>query len=147
MWRLLLARVLYMWGSLHRNFGNRSNFQREHRHAVHRFSQAYQLDPTLREARLDRGIILYRELGMLDEAMADFDALLEDDPGYGPALLNRAMVAQERGRYAEALVDLRAYLALPKEDEEYWRMASRTAEVLQAIVDELPPEEARDDLA
>ena len=137
MLRIIWARILYMWGSLHRNFGNRSNFRREHHHAVRRFSQAYELDPGLREARLDRGIILYRELGLIDEAKADFDALLEDDPAYGPALLNRAMIAQERGHYRLSLADLDAYLALPKEDDEYWRIADRTASLLRELVADL----------
>ena len=137
MWRIILARILYMWGSLHRNFGNRSSFNREHHLAVRRFSQAYEMDPDLREARLDRGILLYRELGMLDEAKADFDALLDDDPAYGPALLNRALLAQERGQYALSLADLDAYLVLPQEEDEYWRLAKRTADVLREVVVEL----------
>jgi tetratricopeptide (TPR) repeat protein len=137
MWRIIWARILYMWGSLHRNFGNRSSFNREHQHAVRRFSQAYEMDPDLREARLDRGILLYRELGKLDEAKADFDALLDDDPDYGPALLNRALLAQEQGQYALALADLDAYLVLPQEDDEYRRLANRTAAVLREIVAEL----------
>ncbi|MDX1616266.1 MAG: tetratricopeptide repeat protein [Candidatus Promineifilaceae bacterium] len=137
MFRLLLARLYFMWGSLHRNFGNRSSFQREHRHAIRRFTQAIELDPHLREARLSRGIILFREMGRLDQALADFDALLEEDAHYGPALLNRALLAQEQGRYATALHDLDRYLALPAEDGEYYRMAARTAEVLREIVAEL----------
>lgn len=137
MWRFILARIYYMWGSLHRNFGNRSSFQREHRHAVRRFSQAYELDPNLREARLSRAIVLFREMGRLDQALADFDALLADDPHYGPALLNRAMLAQQRGQYAAALRDLDVYLSLPEEDEEYYRMATRTAGLLREIVAEL----------
>ena len=136
--RFLLARVYYMWGSLHRNFGNRNNFEREHLLAVKRFTQAYETDPSLREARLDRGIILYRELGRFDEAIADFDALLAEDPGYGPALLNRAMAAQEKALYAPALADLEAYLALPAEDDEYRRLAERTAQLLREIVAEMP---------
>ncbi|HSG17414.1 MAG TPA: tetratricopeptide repeat protein [Anaerolineae bacterium] len=138
MYRYLLARIYYMWGSLHRNFGNRSSFRREHRAAIKRFTQAYETDPSLREARLDRGILLYREMGLLDEAMADFDALLSDDPHYGPALLNRAMVAQESGRYPQALADLETYLALPSGDDEYRAMAERTTHVLREIVAELP---------
>jgi tetratricopeptide (TPR) repeat protein len=137
LFRLLLARILYMWGSLHRNFGNKNSFQREHRSAVHRFSQAYRIDPTLRRARLDRGILLYREMGRPDEALEDFDALLAEDPAYGPALLNRAMIAQERGRYAAALADLEAYLQLPEQDEEYRLIAERTTIVLREIVDEM----------
>ena len=137
MFRLLLARLYFMWGSLHRNFGNKSSFQREHRHAVRRFTQAVELDPHLHEARLSRGIVLFREMGRLDQALADFDALLEDDPHYAPALLNRALLAQERGHYAAALDDLEHYLALPVEDKEYYRMATRTAAMLREIVAEL----------
>lgn len=144
MWRLLIARVLYMWGSLHRNFGNKSNFAREHRYAIRRFTQAYNLDPNLRRARLDRGIIYYRELGMLDEAISDFDALLEEDPEYGPALLNRAMVAQERGQYESALADLDSYLLLPVTDQEYYRVADRTAAILRELVSDLSSESSEE---
>jgi tetratricopeptide (TPR) repeat protein len=142
MWRAIGARILFMWGSVHRNFGNRSNFRREHRHAIHRFTQAYNLAPRYRQARLARGIVLYRELGRLDEALADFNALLAEDPAYGPALLNRAMVAQEQGHYAAALKDLEDFLELPGQDAEYRQIAGRTAAVLREIVaelDERPP--------
>jgi len=139
MFRVLLARIYYMWGSLHRNFGNRNSFRREHLSAIKRFTQAYETDPSLREARLDRGIIYYRELGQYDEAMADFDALLVEDPHYGPALLNRAMAAQESGHYRQALSDLELYLSLPADNPEYHRVAERTATLLREIVAELPP--------
>ena len=132
-----MARIYYMWGSLHRNFGNRSSFLREHEAAVRRFSQAYQLDPNLREARLDRGIVYFREMGRLDEALADFDALLVDDPLYGPALLNRAMLSQEKGNYRQALTDLETFLTLPDEDAEYTAVAQRTAVLLRELVAEL----------
>ncbi len=139
MYRYLLARIYYMWGSLHRNFGNRNNFEREHLSAIKRFTQAYETDPTLREARLDRGIILYRELGRFDEAMADFDALLAEDPGYGPALLNRAMAAQEQALYPQALADLESYLSLPATDADYRRLAERTVQILRELVAEMSP--------
>jgi tetratricopeptide (TPR) repeat protein len=126
-----------MWGSLHRNFGNKSSYVPEHQAAVRRFSRAYELDPGLRQARLDRGIILYRELGRTDEALADFNSLLAEDPKYAPALLNRALLAQECGRCADALADLEVYLALPIEDKEYWSIASRSADLLREIVSDL----------
>ncbi len=102
-----------MWGSLHRNFGNRRGFSREHHSAVKRFGQAYDLDPNLREAKLDRAIILYREMGQFDAALVDLNALLEDDPKYGPALLNRAMLSLVLGGYVESLSDLCPFLVLP----------------------------------
>jgi tetratricopeptide (TPR) repeat protein len=82
---------------------------------------------------------LYRELGRFDEAMADFDALLTEDPSYGPALLNRAMAAQEQASYGQALADLETYLSLPAADDEYRRLAERTAQLLREIVAEIPP--------
>jgi tetratricopeptide (TPR) repeat protein len=78
-------------------------------------------------------------MGCHEEALADFDALLEEDPDYGEALLNRAMIAQERGQYSEALADLEAYLALSNENDEYWSIASRTVILLRDISAELPP--------
>lgn len=63
--------------------------------------------------RLERGVLLFRELGRTDEALADFNALVEEDPIYAaPALFNRAMLAQQNGRYQDALHDLEAYMAL-----------------------------------
>ncbi|MFZ0547276.1 MAG: tetratricopeptide repeat protein [Candidatus Promineifilaceae bacterium] len=129
---------------MHRNFGNRSSFVREHEAAVRRFTQAYILDPNFRRALLDRGIIYFREMGRLDDAQADFDALLEEDPEYGPALLNRAMLQQERGRYHQSLADLETFLTLPDEDAGYVAIARRTADLLRELVAELdaPPEKA-----
>jgi tetratricopeptide (TPR) repeat protein len=141
MYRTILARFFYFWGSLHRNFGNQTSFHREHRAAVRRFTQAYEMDPSLRQARLDRGIVLYREMGLLDEAMADFDALLAEDPSYSPALLNRAMVHQEKGQYREALSDLELYLHMPATDQDYRQIASRTAALLREIVAEVEESE------
>jgi tetratricopeptide (TPR) repeat protein len=135
MLRFLLARIYYMWGSLHRNFGNQTSFRREHRSAIRYFSRAYELDPGLRQARLDRGIILWREMGRVEEAIADFDALLEQDPNYGPALLNRAAAQQEAGRYRQALADLDAFLQLPDEDEEYRRIAQRTRTLIREALE------------
>jgi tetratricopeptide (TPR) repeat protein len=135
--RFLLARIYYMWGSLHRNFGNQTSFLREHRSAVRRFTRAYELDPNLRQARLDRGIIYFREMGNYQAALADFDALLAEDANFGPALLNRAMVYQERGLYQQSLTDLEQFLSLTDEDPEYTAVASRTAELLRELVAEL----------
>lgn len=137
MFRLFLARIYYMWGSLHRNFGNQTSFVREHAAAVRRFSRAYELDPNLREARLDRGIIYFREMGRYEDALADFDGLLAEDAEYGPALLNRAMLYQEQGLYPQALTDLELFLSLPDEDAEYVAVARRTADLLRELVAEM----------
>lgn len=116
MLHVVWAYVLYTWGGLHRLFGNANNLRREHERAVHYFTKAYTVNPKMRRARLERAVILWRELGRVDEALREFDALLEADPAYGEALFNRALARQEGGHYALALADLDAYLRLPRHD-------------------------------
>jgi tetratricopeptide (TPR) repeat protein len=133
--RFLRAWLVYTWGGLHRYFGNKNNMRAEHEAAVRYFSRAFEIDPTFRRARMERGVLLWRELGRLDEALADFDALLSHDPGYGSALLNRAMVYQNQNRFRAALTDLEAYLRLPPSDiAAYQQEARRTADLLHQMV-------------
>ena len=127
------AYVLYTWGGLHRLFGNANNLRGEHERAVHYFSRAHAVNPKMRRARLARGVILWRELGRIDEALTDFDALLEADPAYGEALLNRALARQESGLYALALADIDAYLELPR-NEAYHDLALRLQRLLSETV-------------
>jgi tetratricopeptide (TPR) repeat protein len=132
--RFLWAWLLYTWGGLHRYFGNKNSMQSEHAAAVRYFSRACKIDPSFRRVRLERGVLLWRELGRPQEALADFDALLDEDPGYGPALLNRAMVSQNLGDYQAALIDLEAFLDLPASDTENYRSgAERTAALLRDL--------------
>lgn len=105
----------------------------EHERAVHYFTRAYEADPRFRMARLSRAILLGRELGRPQEALDDFDALLQDDPQYGPALLNRGLMLQEIGRYHEALRDLEAYLNVIGEGQ-HRAEALRIITVLREIV-------------
>ncbi|MCA9937320.1 MAG: hypothetical protein KC418_01660 [Anaerolineales bacterium] len=133
-WRVFRARVVYMRGSLHRYFGNRAGFRREHENAVRCFSRAVELDPDLRAARLDRGILFWREMDRVPEALADFTALLAADPTYGPALLNRGLALQAAGRFAEALADLEAYGQMPARDPEYAVYAQRIARTLREVL-------------
>jgi tetratricopeptide (TPR) repeat protein len=135
MMRFLWAWLVYTWGGLHRYFGNKNNMRLEHEAAVRYFSRAFEIDPTFRRARMERAVLLWRELGRLDEALVDFDALLLDDPNYSPALLNRAMVYQNQSQFGAALQDLEAYLRLPQSETEVYRQeAGRTADLLRQIV-------------
>jgi tetratricopeptide (TPR) repeat protein len=136
MFRYIWAHFVYTWGGLHRYFGLKNNVRSEHEAAVRYFNRAYHIDKNFRRARLERSILLWRELGRLDEAIAEFDALLSEDPHYSPALLNRALAAQEGGRYESALADLEAYLRLPP--DEYHREAARMATLLREIVQARP---------
>ncbi len=135
MLRFIRAFLVYTWGGLHRFFGNANNIRSEHEAAVRYFTRAYEIDPTFHRVRLERATLLWRELSRHDEALADFNGLLDEDPDYGPALFGRAMVLQENGRYQDALNDLDAYLALP-EPEPYWDEARRTAALLRELLAE-----------
>jgi tetratricopeptide (TPR) repeat protein len=133
MLRFLWAYLVYTWGGLHRYFGNQNSLRSEHEAAVRYFSKAYAIDPTFRRVRLERGVLLFRELGRMEEALADFDALLAEDPTYAPALFNRALLAQQNGRYHDALADLKAYTALSP--NEYQKETSYLISLLQDLID------------
>jgi tetratricopeptide (TPR) repeat protein len=134
--RYICAWLVYTWGGLHRYFGNRNHMRSEHAAAVRYFGRAYAIDPTFRRARLERGVLLWRELEQPAAALAEFDALLTKDPNYGPALLNRAMVRQNEGHYEAALADLTAYLGLPKATTTAYRQeAERTAALLKELIE------------
>ena len=136
MLRTIWAYLIYTWGGLHRYFGNKSHILDEHRSAVHYFSQAYEIDPTFRRARLARGVLLGRELGQINEALSDFNALIREDAHYGEAVFNRAMLFQQIGNYKAALADLEAYLALPEEPNDFQVEARRLAVLLRELLDE-----------
>lgn len=131
--RFAWAWLLYTWGGLHRYFGIQNSMAREFERAVHYFSRAYNVDPTFRAARLHRGILLGRELGRIDEAIADFDALLAEDPTYSLALFNRAMMWMENGRYPQALADMEAYVAQSDPSDENWPDAQRIVRLLNDL--------------
>ena len=133
MWRVFKAYLLYTWGGLHRYFGNLNNIPHEHERAVHYFTRAYNLNPAMHQARFARAVILWREMERVEEALADFDALLQQDSAYAPALLNRALVYQQIGKYEEALADLQTYLALPPGDQ-FRDVAQRLEPLLRDLI-------------
>lgn len=135
LWHVVKAYLLYTWGGLHRYFGNQNNVSREYRRAVHYFTRAYETNPSMRQARLARAILLWREMERIEEALSDLDALLEEDATYAPALLNRAMAYQQRGNYRRALRDLESYLKLPP-DAAYWNTAVRMERMVRELIEE-----------
>ena len=133
MLRFLWAYLVYTWGGLHRYFGNQNAMRSEHEAAVRYFTKAYEIDPTFLRVRLERGVLLFRELGRMEEALADFDALVDEDPIYAaPALFNRALLAQQDGRFQDALTDLEAYVALAP--NEYTREATHLMDALRSLI-------------
>lgn len=134
MWRVIKATLLYTWGGLHRYFGNHNNMPGEYARAVHYFTRAYEANPAMKEARLARAVLLWREMERTEDALVDFDALIAADPGYSAALLNRALIYQQTGDYGRALDDLQQYLAL-QVDDEYRDLAERMEPLLRDLVD------------
>ncbi|MEM7113555.1 MAG: tetratricopeptide repeat protein [Chloroflexota bacterium] len=133
MLRFIWAYLIYTWGGLHRYFGNQNHMRSEHELAVRYFGKALYVAPDFQQARLARGVLLGRELGRFAEALADFDYVLRDEPESGEALLNRGLVLQQNGRYADALTDLEAYLALPDSDSHLGE-AQRIVQILREMV-------------
>lgn len=133
MLRFLWAYLIYTWGGLHRLFGNRNSMRSEHEAAVRYFTKAYKIDPTFHRVRLERGILLFRELGQFDEALVDFNFLLDEESDYSNlALFNRALLHQQNSQFTEALADLDAFLEQP--EEAYYTEAFRMHEVLNAML-------------
>lgn len=133
--RVIWSYWLYTWGGLHRYFGNQNSTIREYERAVYYFKRSYEVNPHFAYARLQRAIILGRELRRFEESLAEFDAYLQTEPNDGRALLNKGLVLQGYGRFPEALETIQQYLNLPEQDEHY-EEAQRIAGYLQEIIDE-----------
>ncbi len=141
MFKFLWSWALFTWGGLHRYFGHANVMLSEHERAIHYFERAYQVDPSFTAARLHKGVLLSREFGRHDEALTIFDAILDEEPDNGVALLNRAMALQDNGRFPEALADLERYLELPTRDS-HWEEVQRMIKPLRDVVKELQEDEA-----
>lgn len=134
--RYLWAYLVYMWAGTRRHLGIRHANKEEYLAAANLYARAYHIDPRLRRARLERAILLWRELDRGKEAIAEFDALLADNPADSQARFNRALANQQSGRYQAALEDIEQYLQFPEADDAYWDTAMRMRVLLQDLVGE-----------
>lgn len=135
MMRFWLAYLAYYWGCVHRYFGNAHGVLAEHEAAVRWYTRALKIDPSFTGARLQRAVLRWRELGQLELALQDLDAVLAGDPRQREALISRAFIRQAQGDFKAALADLEVYLGLPKGDD-YRDSAARTAAYLRELVHE-----------
>lgn len=75
----------------------------EYQKALVDYSVAIELDKTNRNARYNRGLILAKHLGQYDEALTDFNELLQRNPRDTEALFQRGNIYFQLGRKNQAL--------------------------------------------
>lgn len=92
--------------------------RKDYEHAVQDYSKAIELDPT----QLDyyyRGII-YRELGKLDEAIADLTSALDLNPEFTSAYNIRAYAYFEQGKLEQAIADVTQAIQLAPDNPNFY---------------------------
>lgn len=134
--RWFQARWAYQQGLLQRFWGHRTLRRQYYEASVRSFSRALGLESGFIEARLDRGLVNWRELQAYDSAIADFSHVLLLDPTRVEAHFYRSMAYQNQGKYPEAVADLRAVLALG-EGTPWHYDAYQQFVALEPILDEL----------
>lgn len=94
--------------------GNQASQRQDYATAIQQFSRALELDPSAVFYSL-RGDVNWRA-GKLDDAMADYNAVLTLDPTNADGFYGRSRVFRDKGDKASAIADLEQFLAL-KPDE------------------------------
>lgn len=85
----------------------------------HKYSEAIALDPTNKNVRLDKGVSLERQ-GRVDDALREFDRLLEWFPDFGTAWTYKATLLNNRKLFAEAEMCAENALRLNISDGNAW---------------------------
>jgi tetratricopeptide (TPR) repeat protein len=131
-----LQAMFYLWsGRVHRHYGIVHADTGEFLSAVEDYQRAVTKNPRLGIAYLERGILLWRELGRSPHAVRDLNSALGLYPDWPEALFNRGMAYQIAGNYEAAAQDMIAYLAL---DEDTWRdSATRQLRTLRVMLADL----------
>jgi tetratricopeptide (TPR) repeat protein len=134
LFRRVRALILLWGGRVYRHYGIVGNSARFFRTATRYYSRALAVNPSLEEAYLERGAILWRELDRVEEAVADFSTALTLRPGWPEALFYRGLAYEQQGRHASAMQDLAAYLV--SEDEEWQEHAKRQLTLIRKMMTE-----------
>ncbi len=132
LWHRLLARLYHLRGMAHRHLGHLQGDVEEYRWAVVDFTQALRHDPGFVQARYDRALLLWRELGDGVSAEQDLTQVLELDPERVEAWFNRAHARRLRGDTEGAIADFERYLA--EGDDPEWRgICQRQVRILRSM--------------
>ena len=102
----------YWIGIVYHYWGNAYGTVRAYQKAVLWYQRALALDASLTQARLDRGILYWRELDDPRAAISDFNYLLAQDAENEAARFNRAVAYQQLGDHKDASADFQAYLSI-----------------------------------
>lgn len=145
-WKRWGAQFLYNAGTMSRFWGLRYHHKRYFQSAERLFTRALALDDNVHRARLNRGILRYRELGNWKDALADFTALVERGALVEDALFNRGMAHYHGADYHAAASDFERFLEIAP--ESMWaetafiqlHMMRSIIEDLRKQVTDTPPE-------
>jgi tetratricopeptide (TPR) repeat protein len=138
LWEKVQA-LYHLWsGRVHRHYGIVYSDRNEFLSAVESYGRATELNPRLGLAYLERGILLWRELGRATHAVRDLTLALDVRPNWPTALFNRGLAHETTGNYRAAMDDLTAYLSL---GEKKWRgHATRQLALLRSLFEDSPAE-------
>lgn len=135
--RRLRAWWAFQQGLMLRFWGHRLVRRELYLAAVAAFSRALLARPDLAEAYMARGVVCWRELQDMEQAITDFSEVLRLQPYCGEALFYRGMAHQGSADYRAAADDLRAALQLTP-DALWGRNAHHQLMTIEAILDDLP---------
>jgi tetratricopeptide (TPR) repeat protein len=134
LFRRLRALILLWGGRVCRHYGIVGNNTGLFTTATLLYSRALAANPSLEDAHLERGAILWRELDRVEEAVADFSTALALRPGWPEALFYRGLAYEQQGRHTHAMQDLAAYLV--SEDEQWQEHAKRQLNLIRKMITE-----------
>lgn len=136
-WQWWWSRFYYNAGTLSRFAGLRYHRTNYFRSAERLFSRTLELDENLHRARLNRGILRYRELGDWKAAIHDFSELIHQTRFVDEALFNRGMAYYQGADYEAAANDFEQFLEIAPESE--WAEAAFVQlHMMRSIIDDLP---------
>jgi tetratricopeptide (TPR) repeat protein len=130
--------ALHFWSArAHRHYGIVYADQQEFADAIDDYTRAVTVNPALRRAYLERGILYWRELNHPRRAIADLTAALELQPGWPEALFCRGMAYEAAGDYPAAIQDFTGYV---RSNDYTWRESAQSQlALLQSLMGEALP--------
>jgi tetratricopeptide (TPR) repeat protein len=129
------ARWWYLWGLSVCYSANTSASAALYRSGAQSFARAARMWPEFAQAHYQLGVVRGRELGEYRAAVGDLERAIELAPEWAEPYLQRGLLHRFNGAPAEAVADLRCYLALAPDG--YWR--DEAERQIAAVEGELEP--------